>query len=145
MSSEVATESRSGLDRPAEGARRAALRLAFGVTTCFALVEALNSDVTFLAPLLAANMLVKMDRPPSLRQGFLIIVLFVLSTGIVMVLTTALITKPVVLIFALTLLIYFTFYANRRGAPDPPHSARDPARGDRRQPAAAARPARQVP
>jgi hypothetical protein len=48
--------------------RRAALRLAFGVTACFALVEALGWDATFLAPLLTAQMLTKLRQPPSLSQ-----------------------------------------------------------------------------
>jgi hypothetical protein len=70
MSSEAATN-HGGDDLPVVTARRAALRLAFGVTACFALVEALDWDATFLAPLLAANMLVKLQRPPSFAQGSL--------------------------------------------------------------------------
>jgi hypothetical protein len=118
MSSEAAAAPHGGLDRAVEGARRAALRLAFGVTACFAVVEALGWDATFLAPLLAANMLVKLPRPPSLAQGLLVIVLIALSTGVVLVLTTALIGNPTVLILALTLLLYISFYAHRRGAPE---------------------------
>ena len=116
MSSEAAPH--SGLDRAVEGARRAALRLAFGVTACFAVVETFDSDATFLAPLLAANMLVKLPRPPNPAQGFGIIVLIVLSTGAVLALTAALIAKPAMLILALALLIYLSFYAHWRGAPD---------------------------
>ena len=118
MSSEAAAAPHSGLDRAVEDARRAALRLAFGVTACFAVVEALDWDATFLAPLLAANMLVKLPRPPSLAQGLVVIVLIALSTGAVLVLTTALIGNPAVLILALELLLYLSFYAHRRGAPD---------------------------
>src|SRR5215207_4684505 len=101
-----------------QGARRAALRLAFGVTACFALVEALEWDATFLAPLLAANMLVKLKRPPGLTQGLGLIVLIAVSTGIVLALTTAFIRARAVLILALGLLIYLSFYAHRRGAPE---------------------------
>lgn len=118
MSSEAIAAPHGGLDRAAESARRAALRLAFGVTACFAVVEALDSDVTFLAPLLAANMLVKLPRAPSLAQGLIVIVLIALSTGAVLTLTTTLIGNPAVLIPALALLIYLSFYAHRRGAPD---------------------------
>ena len=118
MSTEAATASPSGLDRADNGARNAALRLAFGVTACFAVVEALGWDATFLAPLLAANMLVKLQRPPSLAQGLVVIVLIALSTGAVLALTAAFIGKPTVLILALALLIYLSFYAHRRGAPD---------------------------
>ncbi|MGF1629275.1 MAG: DUF2955 domain-containing protein [Kiloniellaceae bacterium] len=115
MSSEAAAPPASGSGR---GTRQAALRLAAGVTVCFAFVEALDWDATFLAPLLVANMLVKLRHPPSLAQGFFFVVLIVLSTGIVLMLTAAAVGKPVVLILAITLLIYLTFYAHRRGAPD---------------------------
>ena len=74
MSSEAAAP-RDDLKRTVEVAHRAALRLAFGVTASFAVVEALEWDASFLAPLLAANMLVKLDRPPSLRQGLLLVAL----------------------------------------------------------------------
>jgi hypothetical protein len=118
MSSETAGAPHGDLDRAVEGARRAALRLAFGVTACFAAVEALDSDASFLAPLLAANMLVKQPRPPNLGQGLAVIVLIALSTGAVLALTAMVISKPAALILALTLLIYLSFYAHRRGAPD---------------------------
>lgn len=117
MSSEAAA--RDGrLDGNVESVRRAAFRLAFGATACFAVVEALDSDATFIAPLLAANMLVKLRRPPSLAQALGIIVLIALSTGAVLAVTAAVISKPAVLILVLALLIYLSFYAHWRGAPD---------------------------
>ena len=106
-----------GADRAADGARSAALRLAFGVTACFAMVEALGWDATFLAPLLAANMLVKTPRPPSLAEGFVVIVLIAVSTAVVLLLSTLVISNPEVLVLALMLLLYLSFYAHRRGAP----------------------------
>jgi hypothetical protein len=118
MSSDAAATPLAGLDRAGEGARLAALRLAFGVTACFAVVEALGWDATFLAPLLAANMLVKLPRPPSVAQGFGVILLIALSTGTVLLLTAALLDKPSVLILAIGLLLYLSFYAHRRGAPE---------------------------
>ena len=118
MSSKPAAPSDSGLDSAAEGARNAALRLAFGVTGCFAIVEALDWDATFLAPLLAANMLVKTPRPPSLAQGLVVVILFASSTAAVLLLSTLVISNPEVLILALMLLLYLSFYAHRRGAPD---------------------------
>jgi hypothetical protein len=118
MSSEATATGPGGFDLAAETARRAALRLAFGVTASFAVVEALNWDVTFLAPLLAVNMIVKLPRPPSLAQGLGFIVLIALSTGAVLLVTAALIDKPTVLILGLALLLYLSFYAHWRGAPD---------------------------
>lgn len=118
MSSRAATTPPGGSHRAVQGARRAALRLAFGVTACFGVVEAFDWDVSFLAPLLAANMLVKLPRPPTLAQGAAIVALMALSTGAVLMLTAALIGNPAVLILALALVMYLSFYAHRRGAPD---------------------------
>ncbi|WP_428669115.1 DUF2955 domain-containing protein [Reyranella sp.] len=115
-SNAAATDGRAG--RAAEGARRAALRLAFGVTTCFAVVEALDWDATFLAPMLAANMLVKTPRPPSLAEGVVVVVLIAVSTAAVLLLSTLVISNPEVMILALMLVLYLSFYAHRRGAPE---------------------------
>src|SRR3546814_11640946 len=72
-----------------EGPRQAALRLDVGVTISFALVEALDWDATFLAPLLAANMLFKLQRAPTFAQGVFFVLLIALSTGVVLALTSA--------------------------------------------------------
>ncbi|KQO92503.1 hypothetical protein ASF33_16320 [Methylobacterium sp. Leaf92] len=88
------------------------------MTGCFALAEALEWDATFLAPLLAAQMLVKLQRPPSLRQGITMLVLIGLSTGVVLLTTAAFIRDPAVLVLALALVNYLAFYAHQRGAPD---------------------------
>ncbi|KQO69205.1 DUF2955 domain-containing protein [Methylobacterium sp. Leaf89] len=100
------------------GVRRAALRLAFGVTACFALVEALGWDATFLAPLLTAQMLTKLQQPPSLTQGFALVVMIGVSTGVVLAVTASFLGHPAVLILALALLLYLSFYAHLRGAPN---------------------------
>jgi hypothetical protein len=118
MSSKPAAPSDSGLNHAAVGVRNAALRLAFGVTGCFAIVEALDWDATFLAPLLAANMLVKTPRPPSLVQGLVVVILFASSTAAVLVLSMLVISNPQVLVMALIQLFFLSFYAHRLGAPD---------------------------
>ena len=118
MSSKPRAPSDSAPDRAATGVRNAALRLAFGVTGCFAIVEALDWDATFLAPLLAANMLVKTPRPPSLAQGLVVVILFASSTAAVLVLSMFVISNPQVLIMALIQLFFLSFYAHRLGAPD---------------------------
>src|SRR4249920_3427152 len=114
MSSKPAAPSDSRLDHAAAGTKNAALRIAFGVTACFAVVETLDWDATFLAPLLAANMLVKTPRPPSLAEGFVVIVLIAVSTAVVLLLSTLVISNPEVLVLALMLLLYLSFYAHRR-------------------------------
>ena len=118
MSSKPLAPSDSAPDHAATGVRNAALRLAFGVTGCFAVVEALDWDATFLAPLLAANMLVKTPRPPSLTQGLVVVILFASSTAAVLVLSMFVISNPQVLIMALIQLFFLSFYAHRLGAPD---------------------------
>jgi hypothetical protein len=118
MSIDHAAVPDAALDRAGDARRQAALRLAFGVTACFALVEILNWDASFLAPLLAANMLAKAQRPPSLGQGLVVLLLIALSTGTVLALTIAFLGTPAVLILALALLLYLAFYAHVRGAPD---------------------------
>ena len=118
MSSEASTAAVVIPDAAGQAARRAALRLAFGVTACFAAVQALRWDATFVAPLLAAQMLVKPPRPPSLAQGARLIVLFLLSTGGVLAVTMAFMANPAVLILALALVLYFSFYVHLRGAPE---------------------------
>jgi DUF2955 family protein len=118
MSSKPVAPSDSAPDQAATGVRNAALRLAFGVTGCFAIVEALDWDATFLAPLLAANMLVKTPRPPSLTQGLVVVILFASSTAAVLVLSMFVISNPQVLIMALIQLFFLSFYAHRLGAAD---------------------------
>ena len=98
--------------------RHAALRLAFGVTGCFALVEALGWDATFLAPLLTAQMLSKLRQPPSPAQGLVLVALIGLSTGLVLAITAAFIGHPIVLLLSLGLLLYLSFYTHLRGAPE---------------------------
>jgi len=63
-------------------------------------------------------MLVKTPRPPTLAQGFVVVILFAVSTGAALILSTLVISSPEVLVLALMLLLYLSFYAHRRGAPD---------------------------
>jgi hypothetical protein len=100
-------------------AQRAALRMAFGVTACFAFVKLFDWDATFIAPMLAASMLVK-PQPPNFRQGLLALVVIAASTLTVLVITAVLLSNATALIMALLLLILIAFYAHRRGAPDLP-------------------------
>ncbi len=99
-------------------ARQMALRLAFGVTGCFALVEALGWDATFIAPMLAAQMLVKLPKPPALKQAVGLIALFALSTYGVLLIALAFISNPAVLILVLGLILLHSFHAHFRGAPE---------------------------
>ena len=98
--------------------RRSGYRIAFGVTGCFAVAEAMDWDFTFVGPMLAAQILVKLRRPPTLGQGIGLLAVVALTNGLVLLLSTALIAAPGVLILALGLLFCLTTYAQFRGAPD---------------------------
>ncbi|GJE30903.1 hypothetical protein LDDCCGHA_1073 [Methylobacterium oxalidis] len=68
--------------------------------------------------MLTAQILTKMRQPPSLPQGLALILLVGLSTGAVLAITTSLLSQPATLILTLALLLYLSFYAHLRGAPN---------------------------
>lgn len=107
-------------DAGALGRRHAALRLAVGVTCCFVLAEALNWDATFLAPMLAAQFLVKLPRAPTLKQAFGIVVLIAVAMYGVLFVSTILASNAISFILCLGLLHYLAFYAQLRGAAEFP-------------------------
>jgi hypothetical protein len=98
--------------------RHAAFRIAFGVTGSFALAEALDWDFTFVGPMLVAQLLIKMQRPPTIRQGVALLIVIALSTGLVLLLATFFLRTPSALILTLGLLLILAYYAQFRGAPE---------------------------
>lgn len=118
MFSRRATRVRGGVDDESLGHKRAALRIAFGVTAGFAAVELFVLNASFLAPLLAAILLVKLERPPRLAEGLGLVALIGLSAGAVVLITRGTLSSPLVLILASALLLFLAFYAHRRGAPE---------------------------
>jgi len=112
MSADFSADSGTGL------ARRFALRLALGVTVSFAWAEALDWDVTFLAPMLAAQLLVKMPSPPTGRQALAILVIVAATSGGMAILCDALVSTPMVMVLVLALLLFLSFYLHARGAPE---------------------------
>lgn len=99
------------------GAQQAAFRIAFGVTACFTIVEALDWDFTFIAPMLAAQMLVNQRQPPKIAQGLALLLVIGLASGTLLLISTAFVDRPPVLILALALVLYLSFYAHLRGKP----------------------------
>ena len=97
---------------------RAILRLAFGVAGSFVLAEALNWDFTFLAPMLCAQLLVKSNAPPSIREAVATLVIVALAMIASLALTAATISSLPVLILAFLLILFLTFYGQARGLPD---------------------------
>lgn len=102
------------------GRRNTALRLAAGVTGCFVLADVLNWDATFLAPVLAAQLLLKLPKKPSLKHSLGVIVVIVVSMFGVLFLSTVLVSNALSFILFLALLHYLSFYAHLRGAPEFP-------------------------
>src|SRR6185312_4650279 len=119
MSSEAASISPIE-DAAALGRRHAALRLAAGVTCCFVLAEAFDWNATFLAPMLAAQFLVKLPRAPTLKQALGIVILIAASMYGVLFMSAVLVSNAVSFILCLGLLHYLAFYAQLRGAAEFP-------------------------
>ena len=97
---------------------RAILRLAFGVAGSFVLAEALDWNFTFLAPMLCAQLLVKSNAPPSIREAIATLVIVALAMVASLTLTAATISSLPVLILAFLLILFLTFYGQARGLPD---------------------------
>jgi hypothetical protein len=118
MSAETGSAVPAVRSDPNREARQAALRIAFGVTAGFTIAEALDWDFTFLAPMLAAQALAKPGPPPTIGQGVGLLIVFGLSAGSVLLLSAAFVAAPPVLVLSLTLMLYLSFFAQLRGAPD---------------------------
>jgi hypothetical protein len=116
MSAEVAsTEPRSA---ESVGARRAALRIAFSTTLSFAIAEGLDWDFTFIGPMLAVQLLVSSRRSPTLAAGLGFAAVIAAANAFVLLLSAALVETPPLLVLALALVLWVSFYAQLRGAPD---------------------------
>jgi uncharacterized membrane protein YccC len=98
------------------GAQRHALRIAFGVTACFTIVEALDWDFTFVAPMLAAQLLIG-RQPPRIAQSLVLLLAIGLAAAITLIISAAFVETPATLILVLSLLLYLSFYAHLRGRP----------------------------
>jgi len=110
--------SAGGSDDANRARRNFALRLAIGVTAGFAIAEVLDWGFSFLAPMLAAQFLIQMPHPPTLRQGLALIAIIGLATGGMALLAGLLAASPVPLILSLGLILYISYYAHARGAPE---------------------------
>lgn len=98
------------------GAQQGALRIAFGVTASFTIGEALDWDFTFIAPMLAAQMLVQ-RQPPKIAQCLALLLVIGLATGTVLLISAAFVETPPILILGLALVLYLSFYGHLRGSP----------------------------
>jgi hypothetical protein len=98
-------------------ADRVVLRLAFAATFGFAIAALRDWEFSFLAPMLAVQILAAAPACPNFRQGATIPLVIFLSTNIALGASTLLMETPVVLLAGVGLVICWSFYGQRRGAP----------------------------
>jgi hypothetical protein len=98
-------------------ADRMVLRLAFAATFAFAIAALRDWEFSFLAPMLAIQILAATPACPNFRQGATIPLVIFLSTNIALGAATLLMGTPVVLLAAVGVVICWAFYGQRRGAP----------------------------
>ena len=98
-------------------ADRFVLRLALGAALGFAVALVLDWQFSFLAPMLAVQLLAAMPACPGFRQGIAIPLVMLLATNAALAASTLLADAPAVLLMIIGLVICWTFYVQRRGAP----------------------------
>src|SRR4051812_21968655 len=96
---------------------RLVLRVAFGAALAFAIAIVLDWQYSFLAPLVAASLLLAMPANPSFAQGILIPLAATVSCNVTLVGAYLLDPAPPVLLLAVGLALCWTFYGHRRGLP----------------------------
>ena len=109
MSSEAVVAAQEASARPQ------ALRIAFGVALGFLLAALFKLDLFFLPPLLAAQMLALVRRPPSLVQGAGVFFLIALLSVITLVVSSAFLREPLVCVALIGLILFFGFLLDSAG------------------------------
>ncbi|MES2034870.1 MAG: DUF2955 domain-containing protein, partial [Pseudomonadota bacterium] len=99
------------------GADRLVLRLAFGATFAFAIATLLKWEFSFLAPLLAVQIIASLPTRPALGQGLAIPIVILFSTHLALAASTLLRGAPPVLLALVGVAVFWSFYGQRRGAP----------------------------
>lgn len=98
-------------------ADRVVLRLAFAATFAFGIAAVRDWEFSFLAPMLAVQILAATPACPNFRQGATIPLVIFLSTNIALGASTLLMGAPIVLLAAVGVVVCWSFYGQRRGAP----------------------------
>jgi hypothetical protein len=104
-------------DAPDPVAVRLALRMAFATTVAFAIAELRDWDFSFFAPMLAAQTLAALPAAPAIRQGAAIPIVIFIATWLALAVSALFAGSPVVLLMIVSLVLFWTFYGQRRGAP----------------------------
>jgi hypothetical protein len=95
-----------------------ALRIALAATASFVVAEALDWDFTFFGPMLAAQLLASSRQCPTLRQGMGFVAVIGAANLFILLLSAALVGTPPILVLALALVLFLSFYGQYRGVPD---------------------------
>lgn len=103
--------------RALSAADRTVLRLSFAATFAFGVAAVREWDFSFLAPVLAVQILAASPACPGLRQGLTIPLVILAATHLALGASTLLAGSPAVLLALVGLVICWTFFGQRRGAP----------------------------
>ena len=98
-------------------ADRLVLRLAFSAVMGFAIAIGLHWEFSFLAPMLAMQIVAAMPVCPDVRQGAAIPLVIFLATTAALAAATLFEDAPVALLAVVCLVLCWTFYGQKRGAP----------------------------
>ena len=96
-------------------ASQLAKRIAFAATVSFGATEYYDREFSFLAPLLAVQMLAALPAPPKLGQAIAIPAVIYASTSLALGISTLFLDTPAVMLGLVALVIWSTFYGLRRG------------------------------
>ncbi len=94
-----------------------AFRMAFAATAAFAIAELWRWEFSFFAPMLAVQILAAMPAPPAIRQGIAIPLTIFVATTLALAVSAMFAGEPGVLLILVGLVIFWTFYGRRVGAP----------------------------
>lgn len=94
-----------------------AFRMAFAATAAFAIAEHFRWEFSFLAPMLAVQILAAMPTAPAIRQGIAIPLTIFFATTLALAVSAMFAGRPNVLLILVGLVIFWTFYGRRIGAP----------------------------
>lgn len=98
-------------------ANRQALRIALAATLAFTIAEFANWEFSFLAPMIAVQLMAASPKPPGLRLGVAVPLVILVSTFAALGISSLTLLTPTVLLLLVSLVICLSFYGQRRGAP----------------------------
>ena len=107
------------VDDPLVARRQWILRIGFAVALGMMIGEAREEAFSFLTPLLAFQLLMKVQQPPSLRQGVGFVLVVAIASGIAFALATSLQDRQAVYVIVLGLIYFGCFLLQLLGKGGP--------------------------